>query len=72
MDKIQNEHIIGTTRVAQASVNISEKNYSSHVAWPCDEVGTVRIMLDVDIPVKTGLLYGAEIWATERGHESRL
>ena len=50
-DKIRNEHIRGTTRVAQASKKISEKRlkWYGHVRRMKEE-HIVRRMLDVDIP----------------------
>ena len=52
-DKIRNEHIGGTTRVAQASKKITEKRlkWYGHVRRMKEE-HIVRRMLDVDIPGK--------------------
>ena len=52
-DKILNEHIRGTTRVAQASKKITEKRlkWYGHVTRTKDD-HIVRRMLDVDIPGK--------------------
>ena len=52
-DKIRNEHIRGTTRVVQASKNITEKRlrWYGH-ARRMKEEHIVRRMLDVDIPGK--------------------
>ena len=52
-DKIRNEHIRGTTRVVQASKNITEKRlkWYGHVRRMKAE-HIVRRMLDVDIPGK--------------------
>ena len=52
-DKIRNEHIIGTTRVVQASNKITEKRlkWYGHVRR-MKETHIVRRMLDVEIPGK--------------------
>ena len=52
-DKIQNEHIRGTTRVVQASKKITEKRlkWYGHVRRMKEE-HIVRRMLDVNIPGK--------------------
>ena len=52
-EKIWNEHIIGTTRLAQAAKSITEKHlkWHGHVRRMKEE-HIVRRMLDVDIPRK--------------------
>ena len=52
-DKIQNEHIRGTTRVVQASRKTTEKRmkWCGHVRRMKEE-HIVRRMIDVDIPGK--------------------
>ena len=68
-DKIRNEHIIGTTRVVQASKKITEKRLKWYgQVGRMKEEHIVRIMLDADIPGKEeedGQTYDGKMHARE-------
>ena len=63
-DKIQNEHIRGSTRVGQASKNVTEKRlkWYGHVTMMKEEL---RSMLDANIPGKRSRRRPNQRWKDE-------